>query len=48
MSTTFGGNQVGSRVSLDIAGSYPTGLMAALGRSYNDQQELINAQLPRG
>jgi hypothetical protein len=45
MSTVFGGNQVGSRVSLDIAGSYPTGLMAALGRSYNDQQLLINAQL---
>ena len=45
MSTAFGGNQVGSRVSLDIAGSYPTGLMAALGRSYNDQQELILAQL---
>lgn len=45
MSTAFGGNQVGSRVSLDIAGSYPTGLMAALGRSYNDQQLLINAQL---
>jgi hypothetical protein len=45
MSTAFGGNQVGNRVSLDIAGSYPTGLMAALGRSYNDQQLLINAQL---
>jgi hypothetical protein len=45
MSTAFGGNQVGSRVSLDIAGSYPTGLMAALGTSYNDQQLLINAQL---
>ena len=45
MNTAFGGNQVGSRVSLDIAGSYPTGLMAALGRSYNDQQLLINAQL---
>jgi len=45
MSTAFGGNQVGSRVSLDIAGSYPTGLMAALGRSYNDKQLLINAQL---
>jgi len=45
MNTAFGGNQVGSRVSLDMAGSYPTGLMVALGRSYNDQQELINAQL---
>jgi len=30
---------------LDIAGSYPTGLMAALGTVYNDPQELINAQL---
>ncbi len=45
MNTAFGGNQVGSRVSLDIAGSYPTGLLAALGRTYNYQQELINAQL---
>jgi hypothetical protein len=45
MSTAFGGNQVGNRVSLDIEGSYPTGLMAALGRSYNDKQILINAQL---
>jgi hypothetical protein len=45
MSTTFGENQPSSRVSLDIAGSYPTGLMAALGSSYNDQQLLINAQL---
>jgi hypothetical protein len=45
MSTAFGGNQVGNRVSLDIEGSYPTGLMAALGRSYNDKQLLINAQL---
>jgi hypothetical protein len=45
MSTAFGGNQVGSRVSLDMEGSYPTGLMAALGKSYNDQQELILAQL---
>ena len=31
--------------TLDIAGSYPTGLMAALGTAYNDPQELINAQL---
>jgi hypothetical protein len=31
--------------TLDIAGSYPTGLMAALGTVYNDPQELINAQL---
>lgn len=30
---------------LDVAGSYPTGLMAALGTVYNDPQELINAQL---
>ena len=45
MNTAFGGNQVGSRVSLDIEGSYPTGLMAALGRSYNHQQGLITAQL---
>ena len=45
MNTAFGGNQVGSRVSYDIAGSYPTGLLAALGRTYNYQQELINAQL---
>mgnify|MGYP000373305790 CR=1 FL=1 len=31
--------------TLDIAGSYPTGLMAALGTLYNVPQELINAQL---
>jgi len=31
--------------TLDIAGSYPTGLMAALGSVYNDPQLLINAQL---
>ena len=31
--------------TLDIAGSYPTGLIAALGPVYNDPQQLINAQL---
>lgn len=45
MSTAFRENQDGGRVLFDIAGSYPTGLMAALGKSYNDQQQLINAQL---
>lgn len=45
MNTAFGGNQVGSRVSLDIAGAYPTGLMAALGYTYNTPQQLINSQL---
>jgi hypothetical protein len=43
--SVFGENSIGGRVSLDIAGSYPTGLMAALGNSYNDPQETINAQL---
>jgi len=32
-------------VSLDITGSYPTGLMAALGSYYNDPQLLTMAQL---
>lgn len=45
MNTVFGGNRVGGRVELDITGSYPTGLMGALGSYYNDPQELINAQL---
>jgi hypothetical protein len=45
MNTAFGGNRVGGRVSLDIAGSYPTGLMAPLGTLYNDPQQFINAQL---
>jgi len=45
MSTAFRENQDGGRVLFDIAGSYPTGIMAALGQSYNDQQLLINAQL---
>ena len=45
MSTAFRENQDGGRVLFDIAGSYPTGIMAALGKSYNDQQLLINAQL---
>jgi len=31
MNTVFGGNRVGGRVELDITGSYPTGLMGALG-----------------
>ena len=43
--SVFGENTIGGRVALDITGSYPTGLMAALGVSYNDPQELINAQL---
>jgi len=45
MNTSFGGNQVGSIQSLDITGSYPTGLLAGLGPLYNSPQELINAQL---
>jgi hypothetical protein len=45
MNTVFGGNQVGSRVSLDIAGSYPIGLLAALGPQYNDSQLLIQSQI---
>lgn len=45
MNTSFGGNQVGNFQSLDIAGSYPTGLLAGLGPLYNNSQELINAQL---
>jgi len=44
MNTAFGGNQVGSRVSLDDAGSYPTGLLAAL-TPYNIPAELISAQI---
>lgn len=43
--SVFGENTIGGRVSLDITGSYPTGLMAALGSYYNDPQELIMAQL---
>ena len=44
MNTAFSGNQVGSRVSLDVAGDYPTGLLAALA-IYGNPAELINAQL---
>jgi len=43
--SVFGENSIGGRVSIDITGSYPTGLMAALGSYYNDPQELIMAQL---
>ena len=45
MNTSFAGNQVGSLVSLDIANSYPNGLLAQLGPYYNDSQMLIKAQL---
>jgi len=44
MNTAFSGNRVQGYVSLDIAGSYPTGLLAALA-TYSDPAELINAQL---
>ena len=43
--SVFGENNIGGRVSLDVTGSYPTGLMAALGSYYNDPQLLIMAQL---
>ena len=43
--SVFGENTIGGRVSLDITGSYPTGLMAALGSYYNDPQLLTMAQL---
>jgi hypothetical protein len=43
--SVFGENTIGSRVSLDVTGSYPTGLMAALGSYYNDPQLLTMAQL---
>jgi hypothetical protein len=43
--SVFGENNIGGRVSLDATGSYPTGLMAALGSYYNDPQLLIMAQL---
>ena len=43
--SVFGENTIGGRVSLDITGSYPTGLMAALGNYYNDPQLLIMSQL---
>jgi hypothetical protein len=45
MNTSFAGNQVGSMISLDITGSYPTGILAPLGPYYNDSQLLISAQL---
>jgi hypothetical protein len=45
MNTSFAGNGVGSMTYLDIAGSYPTGLMAALGPIYDDPQEKITSQL---
>lgn len=44
MNTSFGGNEVGSMSYLDLTGSYPTGLLAALA-IYNDPAELVNAQL---
>lgn len=43
--SVFGENTIGGRVALDVTGSYPTGLMAALGTIYNYPQDLINAQL---
>jgi hypothetical protein len=45
MNTAFAGNQVGSRVSLDIAGSYPIGILSPLGPDYNDSQLLIQSQI---
>lgn len=44
MNTTFAGNQVGSFVTLDIAGSYPLGYLAPLGPYYNYSQEGLLAQ----
>jgi hypothetical protein len=43
--SAFGIETIGARVALDVTGSYPTGLLAALGVSYNIPQELTNAQL---
>lgn len=43
--SVFGENTIGGRMSLDVAGSYPTGIIAALGTIYNYPQDLINAQL---
>ena len=44
MNTALEGNHPIRQLTLDIAGSYPTGLMAQLG-PYNNSQELINAQI---
>ena len=44
MNTTFAGNQVGSFVSLDQAGSYPLGYLAQLGPYYNYSQQGMLAQ----
>jgi hypothetical protein len=45
MNTSFAGNQVGSIVSLDVAGSYPLGILSQLGPYYNYSQEQVNAQV---
>lgn len=44
MNTTFAGNQVGSFVTLDLAGSYPVGFLAQLGPYYNYSQDGMIAQ----
>lgn len=45
MNTVFSGNQVGSRVGLDITYDYSTGLLAALFPYPSPSQELIQAQV---
>jgi hypothetical protein len=44
MNTSFAGNQVGSFVTLDVAGSYPLGYLAQLGPYYNYSQDGMLAQ----
>jgi hypothetical protein len=44
MNTSFGGNQVGSFVTLDVAGSYPLGALSQLGPYYNYSQDEMVAQ----
>ena len=44
MNTSFGGNQVGSFVTLDVAGSYPLGALSQLGPYYNYSQDGMVAQ----
>lgn len=43
--SAFGIETIGGRIALDVTGSYPTGLLAALGIPYNVPAELTNAQL---
>ena len=45
MNTSFAENGVDSIITLDLAGSYPTGILAGLGPAYNDLQEKIMQQI---